>query len=239
MPKRKLTDSFMVTDKPLNKKIKAAVKKANSKPALTPKFKMTRMTLAPFAAKKRTTLIYCDVRLVTPAVTSPSTTTWNFILNGLFDPQVAIGGHQPYGFDQWMAIYKRFTVVSATARLTCNCTEGTYYSGNFGMNIAPSDATPVTDEQTSIESQYSVWKPYSQNSAINTCVIKLDVAKYFGVHDVMDDDTLSGTNLSDPVKQAYLNCWTSGNLATTPQSSFTLVITYDAIFHEPREVGAS
>lgn len=25
--------------------------------------------------------------------------------NGMYDPQVAVGGHQPYGFDQYMAFY--------------------------------------------------------------------------------------------------------------------------------------
>lgn len=182
---------------------------------------------------------YCSIFNQVPPVLATATAVNQFRFNSLFDPEVALGGHQPYGFDQWMAMYSRFTVISATARLTCVPTDGTYYSGNFGMNIVPNGSTPVTDEATTIESQYSVWKPYTQNSAINTFIIKLDVAKYFGVHDVMDDDTLSGTNLTDCNKQALLSCWTSGNLATTPQSTFTLVISYDCYVHEPREVGAS
>lgn len=221
------------------KKVKTAVRAQASKPAVKPRFKMTKMTLAPFPFRKRVTMNYCVIFTATPPAVSSAITNTQFRFNSLFDPDVALGGHQPYGFDQWMAMYTRYTVISATAKLTCNPTDAVFYTGNFGMNIVPQNSALVTDEQTTIESQYSVWKPYSQNSSINTCVIKLDVAKYFGVHDVMDDDTLSGTNLTDCGKQALLNCWTSGNLANTPASSFTLVISYDCYVHEPREVGAS
>jgi len=37
-----------------------------------------------------------------------------FRANGMYDPEVAVGGHQPYGFDQLMAMYDHFTVVSSS-----------------------------------------------------------------------------------------------------------------------------
>ena len=228
-----------IGEKTIEKRVKNEVKKAAAAPAIKPKFSMTAMNLSPFPSKKRTTMVYCSVQTFTPPVLATGITVVPFRFNSLFDPEVTLGGHQPYGFDQWMAIYTRYTVISATARFTINPSQPSAYSGNFGLNIKDLTSPVVTDEQTIIESQYSNHKPYNQTSGPETVTLKLDVAKYFGVHDVMDDDTLSGTNLTDSNKQALLNCWISGDLASTPSSTGTLVITYDVYLHEPREVGAS
>lgn len=224
---------------PLARVVKKAVKRAASAPAIKPKFPMVRMNMAPFPLKKRVKMDYCATFQVTPPVLANSTSVTTFRFNTLFDPDSSLGGHQPYGFDQWMAMYNRFTVISATARLTCNPSTAAAYSGNFGMNITPLGAALVTDEQTSIESQYSVWKPYNQTKGPETVILKLDVAKYFGIHDVMDDDTLTGSSTADCFKQALVNCWISGDLASTPASAFTIVLTYDVMVHEPREVTGS
>lgn len=219
--------------------VKRAVKRAVAAPAIAPKFHMSRMNMAPFPIKKRVKMDYCTTFLATPPTLANSVSTTTFRFNSLFDPDATIGGHQPYGFDQWMAMYTRFTVVSATAYLVCNPSTSAAYTGNFGMNITALGAPLVTNEETAIESQYSVWCPYSQQRGYSSTTIKLDVAKYFGVHDVMDDDTLTGNSTTDCFKQAILNCWVSGDLASTPASSFTLVITYDVMLHEPREVLSS
>lgn len=216
-----------------------AVKALVAAPAVAPKYRMTGMNISPFPAKKRTTVDYCATFALTPPVLSTNVVNNSFRFNSLFDPQISLGGHQPYGFDQWMAMYTRYTVISATATLVCNPTTASAYGGNFGMNISPSGAALVTGEETAIESQYSNWAPYNQTEGPKAVKLKLDVAKYFGVHDVMDDDTLSGTSLADASKIADLNCWVSGDLPSTPQSTFTLVIKYDVYFHEPREVGGS
>jgi len=55
----------------------------------------------------------------------------------------------------------------------------------------------------------------------------------------MDDDTLTGSSTADCFKQALLNCWISGDLPNTPASALTVVITYDVMVHEPREVTGS
>lgn len=43
--------------------------------------------------------------------------THAFSANNLNDPRLALGGHQPIGYDQWAAFYKFYNVVSAVA--TC------------------------------------------------------------------------------------------------------------------------
>jgi hypothetical protein len=39
-------------------------------------------------------------------------------LNGLYDPDVTHAGHQPLGFDQWMAFYARYEVVKSTYKVS-------------------------------------------------------------------------------------------------------------------------
>jgi len=40
---------------------------------------------------------------------------WVWRANDLYDPQYSMGGHQPAGFDQLMAMYQRFTVLRSQA----------------------------------------------------------------------------------------------------------------------------
>jgi len=40
-----------------------------------------------------------------------------FRLNGLFDPDFSLGGHQPMGFDEWSAFYGRYRVKSAKCKI--------------------------------------------------------------------------------------------------------------------------
>ena len=45
-------------------------------------------------------------------------TNAQFSLNGLYDPDIAVGGHQPLLFDQLMAIYDRYQVAEARVTFT-------------------------------------------------------------------------------------------------------------------------
>jgi len=42
---------------------------------------------------------------------------FQFRLNGLFDPDFSLGGHQPMGFDEWSAFYGRYRVKSAKCKI--------------------------------------------------------------------------------------------------------------------------
>jgi len=46
---------------------------------------------------------------------------WVFRGNGMFDPNYAVGGHQPLGFDQYTALYQSFFVHRATMIANVSC----------------------------------------------------------------------------------------------------------------------
>lgn len=207
-----------------------------------PRFPLTtNISSLVFPAKKRATLTYATRQAYTVNATAGLIGPLQWRVNGMFDPQVSLGGIQPLGFDQWMAMYKYFTVISAHCKLTylSNIGVAGSSSGGFGLFITNSDAPIVTSANQAVTSQYSNWAPWISGQQNKTVSLSWSAAKYFGVKDVLDDDTYAGTNGVDPLRQAYVNVWADGWAAGQASGNFLLEIAYDAIFHEPREVGES
>lgn len=215
------------------------------KPPLAPKFRTsTALQKGVVPPRKRVTLPYCQINLATPPVLTDSVATVQTIrLNSCFDPNFAIGGIQPMGFDQWSAMYKRYTVVSARIIVKCNPTTANYYGGTFGINVLPvtgGSVPVVTSETAAITSVWSTWNTYTQSANATKCVFKWDAAKYFGVEDIMDGDDFTGdTTGSNPNREAAASVWISADVNTQPTSTFTTYVEYDVVFHEPREITES
>lgn len=64
---------------------------------------------------------YCKLRyVVTESITGPAVgaiVVRQYRANGMYDPEVAVGGHQPFGFDQLMGQYHHFTVIKSKCTL--------------------------------------------------------------------------------------------------------------------------
>ena len=70
------------------------------------------LPLAGFPKQKLVKLRYVqELEIVTP--TSGLSNSVPFVANGAYDPYYPIGGHQPKGFDQWMAVYSHFNVLGS------------------------------------------------------------------------------------------------------------------------------
>jgi len=196
-----------------------------------------------FPRKLRQTLTYCEQFPVTLNAVAFLTTWHTFRANGLFDPRFAIGGHQPMGFDQLMAIYSKYTVVGAKMTLrVCGATQ-TYNNGTFGINIRDPVAAAVTTSEAAIESQYSTYNTFGYLQDTKSVTLNFDGPKYFNANDIVDDDTLSGTLTTDPARIALADFWVSADVAPpiTPNNvvTFHIKIEYDAYFYEPKNVVSS
>lgn len=76
----------------------------------------------PISKQVQQTLKYVD----TPTVTlSAGRGEYLFSTNGMFDPDITGTGHQPLYFDQKMAMYNHYTVISSTIRITLSDTSNT------------------------------------------------------------------------------------------------------------------
>ncbi len=77
------------------------------------------ITSQPFPPRKYCTMVYAESLQLGTGVGQNFGGQNVYSLNGLFDPNIAGGGHQPLGFDQVMAIYSEYKVIGCKVELTC------------------------------------------------------------------------------------------------------------------------
>jgi len=176
--------------------------------------------------------------------TGGSTDGYSFRLNGMFDPRVQSGGHQPQYYDQLTALYAYWCVtqVDITLRAVVDpnpTTAGTSTYGTLYQQlavIAPWGAAAASIP-SSASSDMMEWpgtqaKPMGENSA---AVVKLsiDVAKVFGISRkaMLDNPTFWGTAGVDPTTQtfAFVGVGASGGGTARP-TQCQAEITYRAKF---------
>lgn len=166
--------------------------------------------------------------------------SWAFSCNGLYDPDITGTGHQPYGFDQLMALYNHYEVLSSRIRIRCADANNTNAiimlsrvdaNGNFLLADAK-----LTMEQPDVVSK--VWNPAEAH--VVTIGQKWSQAKYFGKRK-RGADTLCGTEGTNPAEQSYFIFGTASvdPLANAGNMNFVVEIEYMARFFEPKELTSS
>jgi len=161
--------------------------------------------------------------------------------NGLWDPYVPSGGHQPIGFDQIMLMYEHYTGIRAKITITFHNASSTS-PVRVGVLLAP-DTTPLPDIFTLMENGLvkTTVLETTANRSTGQLTLECDIAKYFGKRnykDVMDDLTLRGDVLNNPTEQAYFCIFAYEPFGTGEDINvgFDVLISYDAIYSEPRKL---
>ena len=219
--------------------ISRAVKKARSTPQYRSRFRLLRgANVRVFPKQMRQTLNYVTTFQFALPTVAGGCSTYQFRANSLYDPEVAIGGHQPYGYDQLSAMYQKLVVISSSCHVVANIGTLATYSGQFGVNISDT-TTPATARDTLMESQYAVWKNYISTNGPVSVKNNFDAAKYFDVKDLTDSDDLITAVGSNATRQAYFNVWACGDTVVGNTITLTVAIAYDVLFFEPAEVATS
>lgn len=216
-----------------------------------------------FPQSMATQLRYADALDFTPNSSTVQVKT--FKANGLFDPQQSLGGHQPRGFDQFMATYQKFTVKNARISVTwtyegyVGCAE----TNNVGAPqqsiqsaagqvqgvpaicgmVVPSAEGSVsgTVEQTQ-ELEKAVWThivPVGEPKLITSRAKPQD---FFGKDFLVGADGYTGDDTQDPANQIYFHICAgqqSNEYPLTVKVRANIVITYDAVFTEPKYLPVS
>lgn len=121
----------------------------------------------------RNKLRYVDNVIVQTVNLSDDASIHYFACNGIHDPNITGGGHQPYGHDTVASLYNHYRVDKAVIRVTPSTVGGQII---WGVAITDDAATPVTDNvmeerklsKSSVmavadhivpESLYMEWKP--------------------------------------------------------------------------------
>lgn len=193
--------------------------------------------------------------------------------NSLYDPIYAtgIGQGQPRGFDQFMAVYKTYTVTDAKVSATFmykgydgpSTTTGAPYNSlvkQFGYDSATVNVpalSPIvcgieraTDEITGgevhlqMEKDKNRWKFLTPTNGTSVVTHSASVKDTFGKSFAVGSEGYTGTDVTNPEEEILFNVWAargagSGNSDEVTTVVCFLVITYDAVFTEPKQLGAS
>ena len=187
--------------KPYRKKSRRRYKK---------KAQLTRQVGA-FSDAQIVKLRYVDRFTLDPNLTSTAG-DYVFSANGLFDPNVTGIGHQPLGFDQWMAMYDHYTVLGSRATLQVVNNQTAIGDSLFvGISLKDESAADTTDFITVMEQNKAKTRLLSNGtgSATNARVSHNFSAKKFFHTDVKDRPDLRGTVAANPAEQAYYHCFAS------------------------------
>lgn len=160
-----------------------------------------------------------------------------FSANGLFDPNITGSGHQPLYFDQLMAIYNHYAVISSHIKIT----------PYTGATIDLVKAVYVDDDASGTTTATTVWERpgvrVSANPPSSTPIPSYDcywkASNAFG-KDVMSNDNLQGTATANPAEQSYfINVLFDPAAGTTTNVDFLYEIWYDVVFFERKDMTGS
>lgn len=188
---------------------------------------------------------YRDVFALNPgAVGTIASKAWT--ANGLFDPEVAVGGHQPMGFDEMAALYNHYTVVGCTMQLTMVNQAGANLT--LAVNVFPSSSAPA-NMQDMVELPGTSWTVVQTDNAsgagksMGKLRKKCNLSKYFSKtrSQLINSSLYRGSATANPTEQAYfIISANSFNQSEDPGSfSIQVVLTYETIWTEPVRITGS
>lgn len=176
----------------------------------------------------------------TLSFTSGLLATYQFRCNGMFDPDVTGGGHQPMYFDQLTAIYDHFNV--RTSKITLRATVPSTNSTPVGVGIYINDDSTVTPSvlQNCCEFGSSVYKVIgSKDTPEVVFTKKWSANEAFGPAS-LNDPELQGSASADPTEQQLFTIFGgSCDSTTTNRIDFVVTVEYDAIWTELKDIASS
>lgn len=200
--------------------------------------KRTFVHRSPIARKMVTKLRYAEQVDLNP--TAGVVAGHIFSANGLYDPNIAVGGHQPRGFDQLMALYDHFVVLGAY--ITVNY-DNTGNAGNALVGIAMRDsATADTDINDYMETGRVIQKYAGGSGAPSTTVrMKGNPNKFLGRSKPLADSQLKGSASANPTEQVYFHIFAGDTDGLTNLNAIhcSVIIDYIVAFIEPKNPAQS
>lgn len=159
----------------------------------------------PFGMSRTCKLKYCESITINPALGAAG--QYAFSANGLYDPNIGGTGHQPYGFDQLMALYNHYTVTGARIKVTC-VLQNANVSFCIGVKLADGSALTTTTPDYLLEQPGFRKKMIGNNQAAVAPSISCNFScrKFFrqaGKKAIMANDLLRGSASSNPLEQAF------------------------------------
>lgn len=164
-----------------------------------------------------------------------------FSCNGLFDPNITGGGHQPLGFDQLMPMYDHYRVIGSRIRATFS-NHDTTYPQIVGIHIQDNTVISEGSVDPLIENGMTRWTKLAtegSGGSVKTISQNFSTKAFFSSASSASDKYV-GTIVSNPTEQAYFRLFAQpdhGNDTSTVR--VTVEIEYIALLTEPRNLTQS
>lgn len=186
--------------------------------------------IGPLTNRITSKLCYETGQVGNTTTTSPGTFTIR--LNSLFDPQYAVGGHQPRGFDEMSAIYGEYRVLAAKVVMVCQpLSAGSHI---FGWCIS-SSASPPGDVNSFMETRKKGWK-FGTDYAPIKLTKYTSIANAYGAspQKIRTEDDFSAGVGSDPAAVPYLHMfWQNNDESTSSGFNVRACIEFYTVFSHP------
>jgi len=218
-----------------------------------------------FPQEMSTTLRYVVSENLTPG----TDTAEGFTLraNGMFDPEYSLGGHQPRGFDQYMALYNRFTVTSCKISVTFayrgypgappGAVDGTgapvQQTEDMGADVtAPPSVICLVHKAVSLNTTQTInqfqehdrtkWVTITPIGEAKTVSTSLTCREFFGKDFLVGSDGYTGTDSADPSNPVYFHIMAGKNddgADKAVQIQANCIMEYKCTFTEPKQLAES
>lgn len=212
-----------------------ARKKRRTNPKKSVIFNVPRK-LDAFPASRKQVLRYCDTLVLDPGAGGIASNL--FSVTGMFDPDISLGGHQPYGFDQWMQIYKYYHILSSKISIeVAGASGGSTQSWRVGITPINRTSALPSNAVDLMEMDGTVFRMYERSSPVKLSK-KQDTHKTFGIKDIMDADEMRGSIAGNPPTQSYFMVWVAnGNQGVTDPEplNINICIDYEAVFSDTNQ----
>ncbi len=184
-----------------------------------------------FPAKAKATLKYVDTFYL-EASAGPQHRAFSF--NGMFDPDYALGGHQPLYYDQYMSLYNHYQVISSKVTIS---------PMTLQSNVMPLRVALWQDDDAIVNGTTPTY--YAEKAGIQTQLLSSAQAKATPMSLTWNAKNVFGPNMqklrasasTNPEEQSYaiISCVPADN-GTQTGMFVQLTIEYTALFTELKDV---
>lgn len=182
----------------------------------------------PFSA--RTVCIMRYSTNVNLDATTSVNATYVFRANSIFDPDYTGTGHQPYGHDQYAAIYENYRVKSCTIVAS----SGSTGSNNLLGVCVRATSSAITDPEQVREIKGTRYTALANDTR------SIKVCQKWKLTDQVTSDGCEAAFGSNPDTAVYFHVWTATNGSAEPTALAVCVdLTYVVECWEPKNLGVS
>jgi hypothetical protein len=166
-----------------------------------------------------------------------------FRLNSIFDPNAAVGGHQPYGYDQLAALYNRYRVLSCHWKVIFGTQASTYHIVILPINGALASAiTTALTFETACEMPRA--RTFTQGGGGSPTIvaqggIKLNDLNGVTIPEYLADDRFEAQIGANPAEVMNLVVGNYNPTAGTITIGYTVELIYKVDIHDPLALAGS